>query len=216
LKNEKIVNINNGIRVKDAEKYLSNKASIRDKYGINNDAIVFVSVGRLSHEKAYVKLLIEFLKVFAGNNNVHLIIAGDGEQKSKLHNIARNETNIHLIGYVEDPYEILCASDVYVCSSIYEGFSLAMVEAMNCGLPIVTTPVGIARDITSGLKCNILVDNIDMLGYVMQQTISNNCIKDAKYYNPSIVIEKYNIERQISELNNLYTTIIDHILKRES
>lgn len=97
----------------------------------------FVTVGRLDSGKNH-KLLIEAVKDF----NADLWIIGDGELKEGLQKYI-NELNlndkVYLLGKKENPFSFLSKADCFVFSSNYEGFPNVLVEALACGLPIIST-----------------------------------------------------------------------------
>ena len=97
----------------------------------------FVTVGRLDRGKNH-KLLIEAVKDF----NADLWIIGDGELKEGLQKYI-NELNlndkVYLLGKKENPFSFLSKADCFVFSSNYEGFPNVLVEALACGLPIIST-----------------------------------------------------------------------------
>jgi L-malate glycosyltransferase len=100
--------------------------------------------GRLIKEKN-VDLLIKALALIRNEiPGIRCIIAGDGPEKGLLQNIAKKfnlERNIKFIGFLENHDEliaILKSSQVCASPSIREGFGIAALEAMACGLPIVT------------------------------------------------------------------------------
>jgi glycosyltransferase involved in cell wall biosynthesis len=66
---------------------------------------------------------------------------------SELARLATADPDILLVGEVSDVAAHLRACDVFAFASFYEGFGLALVEAMACGLPVVTTPVGVAPEV---------------------------------------------------------------------
>ncbi|MHC4870903.1 MAG: glycosyltransferase [Planctomycetota bacterium] len=137
----------------DAQKFSpENKtANIRREMGIPGEALVFVNIGRLETVKGQC-FLIQAMEILKKKGlNFHLLIAGDGSLRSKLE-IGINGTNlsgfVHFLGVRKDIPEILNASDLYILSSIgSEGSSRATQEAMACGLPCITTDVGMLPDI---------------------------------------------------------------------
>lgn len=76
-------------------------------------------------------------------------IVGDGSERPKLEeriSELKLQNRVRLYGYQQDPISIICDCDVYVQPSISEGFGIALVEAMGCGLPVIATAVGGASE----------------------------------------------------------------------
>jgi glycosyltransferase involved in cell wall biosynthesis len=94
---------------------------------------------------------------------VNLKILGDGPLKDKLETLAANlgiKENVEFLGFDNDPFRVIRSSDVYIMSSIYEGLPTALIEAMACGVPVVSTratygPEEIIVDGESGLLVDV-------------------------------------------------------------
>ena len=77
--------------------------------------------------------------------NVELMIAGEGPSRDALETLAAARgvaARVHLLGHREDLPGVLRTADAFVVSSLHEGMSNVLMEAMALGLPCVTTPVG--------------------------------------------------------------------------
>lgn len=97
------------------------------------------------------KLLVDaFAIIHKKYNNTRLILLGDGELRVEIENQVRNlglQKSVFFYGNCSDVAKYLNASDVYCCTSEVEGLPLSVLEAMACGLPIVSTPAGGVVDI---------------------------------------------------------------------
>lgn len=117
---------------------LTSKAAGRN----NKDQIKLVSVGRLVYDKGY-DFLIQSVSLLAKRGiAVDLTIVGEGDWRKKLEELIHDlnlSEQVHLIGFKENPYQYMKEADIYVSSSRFEGFSLAIAEAMILGLPIIST-----------------------------------------------------------------------------
>jgi glycosyltransferase involved in cell wall biosynthesis len=102
---------------------------------------VILSAGRLSKEKDF-KTLLNAFKIVLGKMDSRLIILGEGPERSSLEKQVSESGllgKVSLPGFEQNPYPYMRLSDVFVLSSIYEGFALALVEAMACGIPVIST-----------------------------------------------------------------------------
>lgn len=101
----------------------------------------FVSTGRMEEVKGFGMLLSAFAEAHKQLPTWKLKILGDGSKREQLEaQIKSNglQDSVFLPGFVKDVQSELLASSVYVMSSRFEGFSLALIEAMACGLPCIS------------------------------------------------------------------------------
>lgn len=120
---------------------------------MDENKINFIAVGSLKPIKGFDRLLRIIKRLHDENYPVCLYILGIGEMKKEIEQIISNnslEENVFLLGYQTNPYKYMRKSDLFVCSSLAEGFSTATTEALLVGTPVCTVEV-------SGMK--------EMLGY---------------------------------------------------
>ncbi|MGB9620048.1 MAG: glycosyltransferase [Armatimonadota bacterium] len=102
---------------------------------------VVLSIGRLTAAKDYPTLLAAFAKV-RQRCDVRLAILGEGEERERLQYLVRRlglESDVWLPGFVDLPYPYLARASLFVLSSIWEGLSAAIIEALALGVPVVST-----------------------------------------------------------------------------
>ncbi len=107
-------------------------------------SIVFSS-GRLFPVKRFEDIIAAVQIVRASIPDICLVIAGEGISRAGLEKRIRDldlAHNVILTGYRDDVPRLLMASDVYVNASSMEGMSVAILEAMAAGLPVIATDVG--------------------------------------------------------------------------
>lgn len=106
---------------------------------------VIGTVGRLNWAKDQAGLIRAFRQVHAQQPNTVLVLVGDGELRGALQQCASDEgvaTSVHFLGDRHDVRELLQGFDLFVLSSVSEGYSMALLEACAVALPIVATDVG--------------------------------------------------------------------------
>jgi glycosyltransferase involved in cell wall biosynthesis len=126
--------------------------AIRAELGIPHNHLVIGSVGRLSDEKGYCKLLYEFARCLPMRPNLSLILVGDGDQKKHLRSVAKDleiSSHVHLVGQQNDVAPFYSAFDIYIQPSDYETFGIAVLEAMVFSVPVIVSDVGGLTDIVS-------------------------------------------------------------------
>ena len=141
---------------------------IREKAGkrkqVDDGIFRIISIGRLVPQKGYDRLLHVVRQLHEDGHNLQLLILGEGVERAALEKYIC-ENNMHsyasLPGFDKNPYRHLVNSDLFVCSSRAEGFSLVIAEAMALGVPVLSTycsgPNELLKDGTYGL----LVDNTE-------------------------------------------------------
>lgn len=106
---------------------------------IPTDEIVLVSAGRLENQKGFYHL-IKALSLF-DSSNIKLYILGHGSHENDLKQLIKSldlEDTVILLGGQPNPYKFMKKADLYVMSSITEGFPNALVEAMSVGTPVLS------------------------------------------------------------------------------
>lgn len=108
---------------------------------IGREQNLVVCVGRLSPEKDQ-RTLIRAMALMPADLNWRLAIVGDGAERSALETLVRElglADRIVFTGQVTDPFAFMMRARVAVCASIYEGLCNALIEALACGTPVVST-----------------------------------------------------------------------------
>jgi glycosyltransferase involved in cell wall biosynthesis len=124
------------------------------------EAGLIVSVGRLSREKDLL-LLLRAVALLSRRRPCRLVLIGDGSERPALEEFARTNGIADLTtfaGFDPDPFGWMMRAQVAVCSSLYEGLCNAIIEALGCGTPVVSTdcPYG-PRDILQHGRFGTLV-----------------------------------------------------------
>ncbi len=113
-----------------------------------NDEVTIISVGRLVKSKDYdtaIKCIARLKKMLDNNYKLSYIIVGEGpELTSIMANIEKYEVSdeVEVITNTSNVYPFLESADIYLSTTTFEGISNALMEAMNCALPLAVTNVG--------------------------------------------------------------------------
>ncbi len=130
------------------------------------DATVVVTAGRLTHQKAFARLVCAFAPVAERHPDWQLRIAGRGPQRPRLQRQIAEAglgANVRLVGQVADMAAELAHASVFALSSRFEGFPMVLLEALGQGLPVVSfdCPTG-PREIIDDGRDGILVPDGDV------------------------------------------------------
>lgn len=130
-----------------------------------------ITVGGLRRQKGQWHLIRAMSKVVKNNPKAKLLILGRGNYEDYLKKIVKKlklEENVIFIGYVMNPYDYIKKSDIFVFPSLYEGLGNALMEALMCGIPIVSSDYSCgAREILapSTNYNNKITDNYELAEY---------------------------------------------------
>jgi 1,2-diacylglycerol 3-alpha-glucosyltransferase len=150
---QKGIEILEKMKIKRPAKLLANASSfipvtesqleLRKKYSIPEDCSVLISVGRLSSEKRALELAQTSIGLLQSNNKLQLIFVGNGNLTQEIEQLFLDnslENQVIFTGFLPSDLvaEYLKLSDIYVTASISEMHSIAILEALNHGLALVT------------------------------------------------------------------------------
>jgi glycosyltransferase involved in cell wall biosynthesis len=141
------------------------------------DKKTVIYTGRLSTEKGIDFLVRSFSRVNQ-SLDCQLIIIADGPQKKKIEEVIDSSDlpgRVLIIPAVEDVTPFLMAADVFILPSQFEGLSNALLEAMACSLPVISTRVGGSIDIIDEGINGVLVEynNVDQLSQAISRVLSD-------------------------------------------
>jgi glycosyltransferase involved in cell wall biosynthesis len=156
---EKITVIYNAV---DTSRYQApvDSSRVRRRLGLRASHRLIATTATLKEQKGHSYLIEAMSHVVPQKPDVHALIIGDGALRETLEMQASAlhlGEHIHFLGERQDVPELLAASDLFVLPSLYEGLSVALLEAMATGLPVVASAVsGTVRVIIPG-ESGILV-----------------------------------------------------------
>lgn len=122
---------------------------------------LFTTLGRLDYNKNQILLLKAVREVKKYYDDFIIYILGDGDERLKLEryiNDNKLNENVRILGFVENPYPYIKNSVATILTSLSEGFSLALVESVMLNTPIISTDVGVARELIEKYNCGTIID----------------------------------------------------------
>jgi glycosyltransferase involved in cell wall biosynthesis len=123
-------------------------------FSLGGQSPVILSAGRLNPQKDQATLIRAF-SMIRSSLPCRLLILGEGAERPRLQQLAQHlgvAQDVFMPGFVANPYACMAASAVFVLSSAWEGLPGVLIEALACGLPVVSTdcPGGSAEILEDG------------------------------------------------------------------
>lgn len=173
-----------------------------------------ISIGRLCSPKNFSSLIRICAEVFKKHPDWHLSIWGDGAERNHLEKLIDTlglNSNVFLPGSTNKISEKLLKSSIFVLSSDYEGFGIVIVEAEECGLPIVSfaCPYG-PKDIITDGKNGFLIPpgDEDMFAQRICQLIENKELRCAMGNEAKLNASKYSSEKIINRWCEVFENLV--------
>lgn len=121
-----------------------------------------VTAGRLEAQKGYTRLLHIVNRLVEEGCDIELWILGEGSERDVLEQYMERHSlqeRVSLLGFQANPYKYLVQGDLFVCSSLAEGYSTAVTEALILGLPVITTECSGMAELLKGGECGVITEN---------------------------------------------------------
>jgi len=201
--------IYNGVSTDDVKPEKSS-LHVKKELRIPDDAMILGTMGRMVSVKGHQYFLEGAKKVISANSDIYFIIAGDGPLMQKNMDWVQREgltNNIKLIGFRDDPYDILNSFDIFVLTSLHEGIPMVLLEAMYIEKPVIATGVGGIPEIISDGENGILIPSMDpkALADACMELIVNDALRKKLTDNcKNIVMERYTTDTVAEKVVQLY------------
>lgn len=196
-----------GLDLSRFENVQADRNAKKREIGVPEDAFLLLSVGELNENKNHQIIIRALAKL--NDPNVHYAIAGTGDKREALLTLANElgvSEQLHLLGYRKDIPELNCSADVFCFPSLREGLGLAAIEAMACGLPLITSNVhGIndySMDSITGYKC--APTDADGFAKAVKKLANDVELRIRMGQDNKLFVKKYEVNTIISLLKKVY------------
>lgn len=193
------------------------KSSLRSRLGLPPDRPIIVYHGRLDQNKNIQSLLIALSEVRGvSSTKPYLVILGQGPYKERLQkDVQRHKLtdNVWFAGFKDNIHEYLQAADIYCLPSLFEGLSLALLEAMACGLVCLASDIEGNREAIDNRVNGLLfqAEETKELQAVLSDTLvtldGQNCQKIRQKARQTVV-ERFDLDKMVNNYLMLYENFI--------
>jgi glycosyltransferase involved in cell wall biosynthesis len=170
-----------------------------------------IGAGRLVRQKGFEYLLQAF-SIAKKEVPSRLLIIGDGEERGRLESLAKHlgiEKDVSFLGFQKNPYKYLTKAEIFVSSSMYEGFCYAIPEAMAVGTAVIATdcphgPAEILRDGEDGLL--VSVADVKAMAEAIIRLFRNKCLRTSLSAAGRRRVMEFSVDRITREYEEIFLT----------
>jgi glycosyltransferase involved in cell wall biosynthesis len=188
--------------VRDMQRFVRAERDPRDR--------VVITAGRLAPEKGFDVLLAAFSQLGVCFPEWRLIILGEGPERPALTALARSlgiTDRVSFPGWIAEPGEWFATADLFVMSSRYEGFPNALLEAMACRLPVISTDCVGSREILTHAVDGVLVpvDSAPALAGAMSELMADRALRQRLAEAALAASRRYSLDAIVREWDSILT-----------
>lgn len=191
------------------------KNQFRNSLNLPENSPLVGVIGRLVPIKNHTLFIDIAQLVLRTRPEVMFLIVGDGELRDNLQEeiMKRNlATNILITGFKEDLKPVYADLDIVVLTSLNEGTPVAIIEAMACGKPIITTKVGGIEDFVNHKENGFLMNHFNPIifaKYILEIINNTYDINSLMEEASKTAFEKFSFSRLKLEIENLYISSLE-------
>ena len=173
-----------------------------------------IAIGRFEPQKGFDLLMKAFHQIQAKYPDWQITILGEGPMRSALEDLRSQlqlTDRIHLPGLVTNVQEYLRQADLFVMPSRFEGFPMALCEAMACGLPVLAAdclsgPREIVEDGVNGVL--VATEDVDALAAGLDALMSNPAKRQQLAQNAPQILDRFGLDRVMGIWKNAIEGVI--------
>jgi glycosyltransferase involved in cell wall biosynthesis len=214
-----VVRIHNGVDIKQFAPEGREMASTM--LGLNDQTVAIGIVGRLDPVKDHASLLQAFATIKQLDKPIRLIIVGAGPMRNAIESQAQHlgiADSVALLGERHDVASVMRAFDIFALSSIAEGISNTILEAMATGLPVVATKIGgnpelVQHEVTGRL---VNVGDVPSMAAALQQYVDDTNLRTEHGLNSRRRAEmSFSLDGMAARYEQLYCDVLNKGSRRE-
>lgn len=209
--------IRNGVSLEAPSPTAEERQRLRGEIGLDPDDRVVGMVSNLNRAVKGVRYFVESMPlIVAREPRARFLILGDGHEKDSLLALTRTlgiEDRVVFAGFRSDVSRFYPLMDVSVLTSLSEGLSIALLESMRCGLPVVATRVGGNPELVREGETGFLVPPKDPRAFAdaVVQVLTDRVLRDRMGRNGRAVIER---EHSLMGVTDQYEALYEEVLEQ--
>lgn len=179
----------------------------RQEIGVPQDSFIILSVGELNKNKNHEVIIRAIAKL--NNPNIEYVICGEGVLETYLRKLSNKlgvSDKVHLLGFRKDIPEICKISDVFTFPSLREGLGMAALEAMACGLPIITSNVHGIVDYSiedkTGYNCR--PKDVDGFSKSIKKIFESKSLRYILSKESKKIVQLFTLDKSLESITKLY------------
>lgn len=214
---ERVIAIHHGIKINKSQRgLLKNKGlDIRKKYALSPNSIILLSIGRVIEQKGHIFAIEAVHQLRKSGRDISLVILGKGPLTKPLKKYARDlklHNNIFFEGWQPDIDVYFRESNFIVHPSLWEGFGIALIEAMGAKKAIVASRVSAIPEIVEDKKSGLLVEPgnvpaiVEAITYLLKNPEKLKRMEQAAY---EIAKRSFSLEKMILDTEAVYKSVME-------
>jgi glycosyltransferase involved in cell wall biosynthesis len=213
--------VTHGAEVESVRAATASRLAVRAALGVAADEVVVITVANLRSHKGYPDLLAAARKVLDGCRvPCRFIAVGLGpleKQLRKEHEKLGLGDRFVWLGRREDVFDLLAGSDIFAMASHYEGFPIAVAEALAAGLPVVATDVGGVADAVQNGRNGYLVQprEPDALAHALTRLIDDAPLRHRLGAEAARSADAFDVAKAVRATESLYAELLDLSTSRQ-
>lgn len=214
IKGFESVVVNNGIDQRRFDPSRTYK-DIRREFGIPANKVLVLFLARFTAHKQPLALIKAFTGAVKRNNQLHLMMVGDGDQKQEALELIKKEgtgDHITMVPFRLDVPDIIASADIYVLPSLWEGLPIALLEAMAMGKAVIGTKVDGTSEVIQDNENGLLIptENLvkDLEEKLVELSHDESRRRSLQQNAIATVNEKYNAVNMTRQIEGLYDEVM--------
>lgn len=204
----------NGIPIPDTTVCESTRDKLFQEYNLPQDVRLIAFVGRLARQKRVEDLLWTLQLLRQMNENIILLLIGDGPERAKLEQLAHKYTvtpHVRFLGHRQDVKKLFPMFELFMLASDFEGQSNSIMEAMSYGIPVIASDIQPNQELVVHGKTGFLTSVGDCTGYAQfaERILADPLLaKELGTASQKKMQEEFSVDKMVQRYATLYREVL--------